>query len=655
MKKEVSQNIFFLPLVLSIIQYCFLFVALINSGYYFANKVLLVSFLIVLVWIGLFLNATRYHKSYKNIQNIILLIMFCLIAFYCIRMTWFSHYLSIGAIDDFFKGKTFIDPLYHSTLAQSIVTNGYPSVQQNAPVFLFYHSFAHYLIAYLSIFLSLPCFITLNYLFPVLIIPLFLYLLQKSTIIAKNYLKKIKQLTIADYFLIGGLVFSFGQKKFLDKIGFVNYSYLLSESCLISIVLMLVYLCIINWGYSKYKSFYLVNFFFLIPLFILGLSFAKISTGCIFCAGICYFIFRKYKILSFNILLVFLYAGVFGGYYYLSGKFPASYPANDTVAGNFTLFHYILNYSKNPLWGIFHYIFYFLPIVLIVFYNHTQRLFIIHKPCSDKTTLFVELVIVLALIGCLPGILLQIEGGSAFYFYIPVYFLSWLLFIGTTTLSAIENKMAKWKYKGEVTFFSKNDTICKINLLVFIFIFTIIPLTLSQEAGNKRIYTMIKTTVASRIDPSHFRKEFKSKIVKLFEPVNLIKDKNYIIFNDIINRTKNSKADYCIFISDNSLINRYDYYTRGYSGRNRLLYGNLAITAYLGIPIINSLYIKNDIFYRGDKLKLGKLEDIAGYSMPPIICGDRVTDENMIEYAKKIGKKKIIILENNSYKIVDVK
>jgi len=656
MKKEVSQNIFILPTVVCFVQFCFLFVALFNSGYYFANKVLIISFLMVLLWSGLFLYKTKEKNFYINIQNFILILLFIMITLYCIHLTWFSHYLSIGAIDDFFKGRSFIDVLYHSTLAQSIVTNGYPSVQQNAPVFLFYHSFSHYIIAFISILFSSPCFIVYNYIFPIIFIPLFLFLFQKCIIISRKFFDKSEQLRLIDYFLFSGVICSFTTKKALYNMGFFSYSSILSESCLVSLILLLLFFIIVDYGYKHYTKFSIFVYYLIIPVFLLSLLFTKISTGAIFCAGVCYYLFRKNKILSYHSLIIILYFSIFVIYYYFSGKFLSVLPATEIKENSFfSLFHYVLNYTKNPIYGALHYIFLFVPIFLIIYCNNSSQLFHWSRNCDDKINLFNELVIVLALASCAPGIFLKIDGGSAFYFCIPVYFFIWIMFLGTDTISQIEAVLNKKKYKAEVVFFNNKTTVGHISLLLFLIVFLLIPSNINKEAGNRKIYSMIKTTVASRIDPSHFRKEFKSKIVKLFEPVNLIKDKNYIIFNDIINRTKNSKADYCIFISDNSLINRYDYYTRGYLGRNRLLYGNLAITAYLGIPIINSLYIKNDIFYRGDKLKLGKHEDIAGYSMPPIICGDRVTDENMIEYAKKIGKKKIIILENNSYKIVDVK
>lgn len=655
MKKEVSQNIFILPTIVCFIQFCFLFVALFNSGYYFATKVLVVSFLMILLWLGLFLYKLKENKFYVNIKNIILIIIFVFISFYCIRITWFSHYLSIGAIDDFFKGKTFIDILYHSTLAQSIVTNGYPSIQQNAPIFLFYHSLSHYIIAFISILLSLPCFITYNYIYPVLTVSLIMYLMLRCIIISRGFFNKPKNITLIDYFLIAGVVCSFVSRKFLDKIGFCNYAYLLSESCLISIIFVFIYLSIINWGYRRFKRFNIFNLIILIPIFILVLSFAKISTGWIFCLGICYYLFRKNKIISFNTLFILFYFIIFAGYYIISGKYPSTYPVGEINNSSFWVpFHYVINYTKNPFYGVLYYIFFFFPIVLISIFNYSKKMFQWNKPCDDKYILCLELTAVLAFGSCLPGLFMRIEGGSAIYFCIPVYFLIWFLFIGTDTISQVETWLDNKKYKADVLFYKSKKIEGHVSLLVFLIVFLLIPLTFNKEVGNKKIISMIKTTVSARIDPTHFRKEFKEKIVALFQPVKTIYDSNYSLFNDIFLKTKTNRQDYCIVILGNSLINRYDYYTRDYKERIKLLYGNIAVSAYLGMPVLNSIYIENGYFYRGDKLRLGKYEDIAGYSLPPIVCGEIVTKENMNAIAKKIGKKKIIILENNSYVITNV-
>ena len=73
------------------------------------------------------------------------------------------------------------------------------------------------------------------------------------------------------------------------------------------------------------------------------------------------------------------------------------------------------------------------------------------------------------------------------------------------------------------------------------------------------------------------------------------------------------------------------------------------------MPIINSIYKDGDYFYRGDGRLYGTYEDFHGYSLPPPVCGKKITRANMEEYARAIGKKYIILIRNNSYSMVKIK
>ena len=85
-----------------------------------------------------------------------------------------------------------------------------------------------------------------------------------------------------------------------------------------------------------------------------------------------------------------------------------------------------------------------------------------------------------------------------------------------------------------------------------------------------------------------------------------------------------------------------------------LIKPNFCASAWFGIPIINSIYIKDNVFYRGDGEVFGHYNDFAGYSIPPKTCGKRVTRDNAIEFAKKLDKSYIIFIKNDSYDIVKI-
>ena len=136
-QKIITQNIYMLPFIMSFSLFGFLFIALFSSNYFFDKTVLFSAAFIVLLWCCFFLVSLIKEKNIKiNLYNIFLFIVFALFCLHTINRVWFSGYLRIDAITSFFNGKFFIDPLYQSAIAESIVTNGYPSIQQNAPNFL---------------------------------------------------------------------------------------------------------------------------------------------------------------------------------------------------------------------------------------------------------------------------------------------------------------------------------------------------------------------------------------------------------------------------------------------------------------------------------------------------------------------------------------
>ena len=63
-------------------------------------------------------------------------------------------------------------------------------------------------------------------------------------------------------------------------------------------------------------------------------------------------------------------------------------------------------------------------------------------------------------------------------------------------------------------------------------------------------------------------------------------------------------------------------------------------------------YVEKVIFFRGYDRIYG--EDVCAYSMPPVLCTEKVTKENMLERAKSIGRKHIIVLNKYSYSIIDI-
>lgn len=654
-------NVFFLPFVLCSIQFSFIFVALFKSSLFFEKEVLSINIFLMIVWGGLFLFSFIRNKNIKfNIENIFCFTIFILLSLYIVKMSWFSGYLSTDAMQKLFSGNIFIDTLYHSSIAESIVTNGYPSIQQNAPLYLGYHAFSHYLIAGLSILLNLPCFVIYNYVYPIIVFPLLVFLLQKVIIIAREFIfdERYVILNLNDYIFLLLVICGFFSKELSDSLGFPFYTLFQSESYCVSIILLLIYICLVHFGYKKIKDFDSFNKLFLIPLFILILSFSKISTGCMFLVGSSYWLFR-YKFSFKNIFYILFYGIVFCLYYYIIGHIGYVKPSFTVVnTPSFEIFHYVKHYSQNYFFAILHYITIFLPVILIIFLNSSkQNLFRLKKEIS-KMNLLVELSIVLCIIGCIPGILLVVDGGSAFYFVAPVYYFISIFFIASKTNDKLLLSILKKRKICDYFFIieNKEKKICSCNIVKVCEL--LILLTICYTSIKEiRVHDILKTSLYARIDKeTQLLHDRNTKIKKMFEQTSLNLDENYNIFNEIRSISKKERKNFCIYISDDAeIINIYDStYLEEYPTIYKMN-SFLATTAYLGIPIINSIYLENEQFYRGDGAKLGFYENFVGYSMPPAICYQKISLEDIEYVANTLNKEKIIIISKNNIKILFTK
>ena len=645
--EKVTQNIFVLPVIMIFLQFCFLFVALFNSHYFFEKQVLLLTIFLLSLWSWFAISFAKKEKlSLISKKNIILYLCFIYFCLTILCQNWFGNYARIDAIKVFFDGKTFIDPLYHSVHAESIVINGYPSMLMNTAAFHAYHCGSHYIIAGFAKVLNIPSLVIYNYIYPIVFFPLFLFLLQKMIIIGKSYLleKETNLIYFIDYLLLLSCVYGFFSNAFQKKIGFTfSFGVFSSESNHIALVFIFLFFYIVDFGSRKIKRFDYVTYYFLIPLFILILLYTKISAGFMFLLGACYYVFRKYFGNSKRCLLFILYIGIFFLYYWILTKFSESFPSCEVRQRNsVNFFDYVRTFcnKKSIFFPVFHYAFLFSPSLLVIFLNK-KNIFVKNFIYNNKT-IFEEMSFLLMLAAILPGALIKINGGSAFYFIFPVYFFTWLLFISLE----IPKRLSCFYFV-----IVKNNVLYKKSILFIALLFCFF----NYCHQDLNFYEMVIITLRSRQSLVGFRTDLANNIRKLYGPAQTIEKTNYLLFNSIRKKISKSPQDYCIFSENFELIEQFDraYYIprlQAYLARPYWAMGG-----YLGLPVINSIYVDGDCFYRGDGRKFGKYEEIHRYSLPPPVCGRKVTQENMIEYAKNIKKKYIIVLNNNSYSIVTVK
>lgn len=653
-KDDFTIGLFLFPLILAAEQFCFAFVALFKSGFPFVSNVLGFDFIFVVLWLFLFcryliksIKNKQLKKSKSVFKIIVLFFFFVITSLWIIYVSWFRNYLRIDSMKIFFNGGTFIDTLYHSAIAESFITNGYPSININAPVFISYHALSHFLISVTSRILNIPCFVTYNFIYPIIAFPVFLYLFQKTIVITKSFLKNELSLSFADSIaVIFCLLFFYNS----NNTGLFHGIWLNGESYCISMIFLFSYFCIIDFGYKKIKYFEYINLILLIPFFIVLLSYSKISTGCMFFVGISYYIFRKNLRSNKKWLFSIVYFGIFICYYYITSKISVSFPKPENTGSSLEFFHYVRHYCKNGFFSVLHYILLTLPIIILIIFEKPKKLFFIFSKENEIKTLIVETVIVTTVISWLPGLLLKIDGGSAFYFVGPVIFEYFIILIALNIPKEILNFIKNKLYlELDIVFNSKRFVLNNIILIL-------IPISLFfYEYKKISLHEMLKETVYSRLDEETIDSDSKiEKIKKIFDPSPVLQDSNYKMFTEINNITRKNRKDYCIFICDDySMIKKY--FINGVTcNKTYLINPYLSASAYTGLPVINAMYIKNGMFYLGNDQYLGKYEDFAGYSLPPAECGEKVTFDNMNNIAKSLGKKFILVIQKDFFYKLDV-
>lgn len=630
--KYSDNNLFFFPTVVVCLQYAFVIFAFSRNDFFFIPTVLLLDGIICSLWLLLCINRFIRIRNSLDLQKIFaLFIIFFVSSFLIFKVLWFDHYLRLDATERFFNGMTFIDTLYHSVIAESCITNGYPSINMNAPTFLAYHALSHYMIAGVSKVLNLPCFIIYNYIYPVIAIPLFVYLLQKLALIAKVFVSKENSLSIIDYFFISFVSMGFGlNKSIYSALGHSVPNIFLSESCLIALILTFLYFCIIDYGYKKISYFDMWNKLILIPIFIIILSYAKISNGCMFCCGISYYIFRKSLRKNNQYLFAFIYLFVFGCYYFIFPKFSMSFPHPPSSGSRYELFHYVRHYTKNALYSMLHYIILFLPIVLVYLCKISEEKKLNTAPGTGNRILF-ETLAVTTVVSCLPGVFMKINGGSAAYFVKPVWFEACIILIAMNIPQRIMNFIFLKCIKTNIRCFYNSRQKAHFNIAVIVIFLVFI-------VGRWK-YISLSGMLKSLFDVSNTGCQWRD---------------DFNLFNEINSVTKKHKRDYCLFLCDDfNLINIYDREWGRYN-RTYLINPYFAASAYTGLTIINAMYFSENKFYRGDGIRFGEYKDFLGYSIPPAICDKKITIENMKDEAFRLGKKYVVVLKNDSFEVVSV-
>ena len=315
------------------------------------------------------------------------------------------------------------DTLFHASISNMIVSYQQPSTGLNGIPYLAYHYGSHWIFGQLATLLDINVLDFYQLGFPVIFIPLFLYTLLYFSVMFKSLEQSSRRLLSRDswfWFILALVIISIFPYVVQVRLGNLWERYLLSQSYSVALSAMFILFGIVISVLKRVdvqsrliSAIDVIAIIVILPLFVAVIGFLKISVMLLFmCAyGYAFLKLRLYR--SPAVVLGFVIASV-------AALFIFSLVRSSPGGHNpFVPLAYIRHYVGflNVHFGLLIYLFWTLS--YIVFRLHDLKI----KTLLDLRQVFlqnrmmdVELLVVIAAIGALPGLVLDIHGRSAGYF-----------------------------------------------------------------------------------------------------------------------------------------------------------------------------------------------------------------------------------------------
>jgi hypothetical protein len=441
---KYGENRALLPFVMATIYTVLVIWSSINSGMWESRKIIIISSIIWAVWLTLFIVESSKGNiiAEKRSRYAGKLFFAAIISLFCASSVWFSGYLTLNPIDAIVNGKVHHDTVFHVAIAESIKNYGYPSLLLNDAAFLHYHCGSHFVLAMLSRVLNVSVFNVYNYLYPIIFTPIYSFLIMAVIVEIRKHKNEATLLSVVDYAFLSFFFVGFIPTAVLGHIGIWKSSWVISESYLVALVFFLLYLLLIL-KIHKNGRFGNVSAILLTILFIVICTAMKISVGFLLTVGVVYINFRKntrkvqYWMVNAVFLTVFLlFYKVFSDAYGYSG---------------FQLFSFVRNYvvrSSGYIGIVLHYFFLLFFTLLVLNYQRS-----VNKPLKSsiqsKKLIMEETLLVVSVASLLPGMFMDIVGGSAGYFSYFQELIAIVMLLGYNIPDKLRQKTydnnVKWK------------------------------------------------------------------------------------------------------------------------------------------------------------------------------------------------------------------
>lgn len=534
----------------------------------------------------------REEKKHQNIYGLSVIWISIILGLFMAITIW-SRHRSLSPYAMVNNGKQHVDTLFFSSIAESY-KRGFsfnPSILLNREPALHYHTFSPFLLSIVSSITGIDAFYVYSYLYPIIFLPLYIFLQFKAILSAKIYFENSYDIQTIDITIVALFNLGLFYNSISQNYGIWYANYIDSESFLSANCFLLLFLSILFSSLNNVKSINPTNKFLLYtPLFVFLTAWCKISVSVILFVFASYFLLRtsinKRRVFIKSIgtimvsaLMMFICIKLFNS---------TLNTTSNILQGTITFPAYV-KYISGSL-GIFGNIFILTAAAFVFICFECGRNPIVIKNIKDSKTLWVELMVVVCAVGLLPELFIDIEQGSAQFFSLVINLVAIILLAGHNYF-VIGHDNAK-DIRKPIT------VIC-----VIVVVFTAL-LNVSLDA---------------------------------FMPVKQAED---TVLTDSVQEIKNvakKRDDYTIYLDNDA------YITTVYTNSLGAIYFYPALT---GIGVINATYKGDDDYYSFiDK-------QVKNYSVRTGL-EKKISLSEAIQEAKKMGKKYLIHMKFSSFDIID--
>lgn len=444
-------------------------------GYLELSKV--VSFFIaILGFVAGLLELFRAPKI-QDLNSLSCLLLLAFFSLWIVSVIWGGYHLRPTFIETLVVSKPYFfdqefyngDTLYNLSIAQMIKNYGVASTGLDGTPSIYYHYGCHWIMAQLSRLTGIHLVHMYSFGYPLIFIPLFFHVFLQFVFQVQEWL--FKKTDGGLLFLLLLMCLFIGVPNHLYSGGLLGISGLVNDSFVISLIILFAFLHtgLLFWQ-SHTKNVWL--FTFLTFLFVVAAGIVKISTGFVLTGLLCYLFLRfgLYRQMKYWVCLLIVIGGFLFTYWMTAETLPFGIRK---VGGDEGIQQYLHFYKHSHTFepvswfGGFYlwlYLTVFLVFVLLPSPGGKSRIRYLWK---NKMMLPAEILVVVALVGVLPTLLIAFNGGNSMYFSGIQLFVAGAFVLGF--VPALSDKVIAWSGTVKKSVSLSIKSILAVSLLLLMY------------------------------------------------------------------------------------------------------------------------------------------------------------------------------------------